>query len=112
MLPIINQRLDKLDGDIVKIAKPPTSRVADVIQVLAIVVGLVITGIAAFGLSERMTDLSSHQGDSERQLDAAMRATEARLGAKVDKLSDQFTLMDERTARLEGEKSATQGRRR
>jgi hypothetical protein len=102
---LINQRLDKLAGDIDKIAKPPTFRIADIVQVLAIVVGLVITGIAAFGLSERISDLGIHQADSERRLDATMNATEVRLGAKVEKLSDQFTSMDERTSRLEGERS-------
>jgi hypothetical protein len=102
---LINQRLDKLAGDFDKIAKPPTFRIADIVQVLAIVVGLVITGIAAFGLSERISDLSVHQADSERRLDATMNATEIRLGAKVEKLSDQFMSMDERTSRLEGEKS-------
>jgi hypothetical protein len=103
---LINQRLDKLNNDIEKIAKPPTFRIADIVQVLAIVVGLVITGIAAFGLTERISDLGIHQADAERRLDATMNATEVRLGAKVEKLSDQFTTMDERTSRLEGEKSA------
>jgi hypothetical protein len=104
---LINQRLDKLAGEVEKIAKPPTFRIADIVQVLAIVVGLVITGIAAFGLSERISDLGIHQADSERRLDATMNATEVRLGAKVEKLSDQFTSMDERTSRLEGEKAVS-----
>jgi hypothetical protein len=102
---MINHRLDKLAGDVDKIAKPPTFRIADVVQILAIVVGLVITGIAAFGLSERISDLSSHQADAERRIDASMNATETRLGTKVDKLGDQFAAMDERTSRIEGERT-------
>jgi hypothetical protein len=102
---MINQRLDKLADDVDRIAKPPTFRIADVVQILAIVVGLVITGISAFGLTERISDLSSHQGEAERRLDAAMSATETRLGTKVDKLSDQFATMDERTSRIEGERA-------
>jgi len=100
---LINQRIDALSAEISKIAKPPTFRVADVVQVLAIVLGLALT---AFGLSERIADLSTHQADAERRLDASMNAAELRLGTKLDKLADQFTSMDERTARIEGERAA------
>jgi hypothetical protein len=99
---MINQRLDKLANDVDKIAKPPTFRIADVVELLAIVLGLAIT---AFGLSERISDTSTHQAEAERRLDATISATETRLGAKVDKLSDQFTAMDERTSRIEGERA-------
>jgi hypothetical protein len=103
---LINQRLDTLAGEIEKIAKPPTFRVADVVQILAVVIGLVVAGFTAFGLSERISDVGRHQDDAERRIDASMNAMELRIQAKLEKLNDQFTSMDERTSRIEGAKSA------
>jgi hypothetical protein len=103
---VINQRLDALATEMGKIAKPPTFRVADVVQLLVIVVGIVIAGIAGFGLSERITDFGGNLAEAERRVNASMSAMELRLQAKLDKLSDQFTSMDERASRLEGEKAS------
>ena len=68
-------------------------------------IGLVIGGFAALGLTERISDVNTHQADVERRIDASTNAMEQRLGARLDKLSEQFTAMDERTSRLEGEQS-------
>jgi hypothetical protein len=102
---LINQRLDRLAGEVERVSKPPHFRIADVIELVAIVVGLAFTGIAAFQLGDRISELSRHQDQAEQRLDQGMIAMEQRLGSKLDRLSDQFTSMDERTARLEGEKS-------
>jgi multisubunit Na+/H+ antiporter MnhC subunit len=99
---LINQRLDKLVGEFEKIAKPPQFRLADVVGLIAIVIGF---AVGAFGLSERIADVSKHQGDAETRLDGSINAMEQRLGTRLDKLGDQFSSMDERTARLEGEKA-------
>jgi hypothetical protein len=101
----INQRLNNLSEQVRRIASPPTFRVADVVNLLVIVIGLVIAGFTAFGLSERITDLNGSLAEAERRVTAAINGTELRLQSKLDKLSDQFISMDERTSSLEGGKS-------
>jgi hypothetical protein len=103
---MINQRIDALSADIGKIAKPPPFNLANVVQILAIVLGFVVTVYTALGLSERISDVSTHQADAERRIEATVGASELRLATKLDKLNDQFTSMDERTSRIEGEQSA------
>lgn len=100
---LVNQRLDKLAGEVEKISKPPHFTVANVVELLVIVIGLVVTG---FGLSERISDVSKHQDDVERRLDTSISAAEQRINTRLDKMNDQFTTLDERTSRLEGEKAA------
>lgn len=102
---LVNSRLDKLAGDVEKIAKPPHFRLADVATLIAVILGFATALIVGFGLSERISEVNGHQTEAERRIDSNMNAMEMRLGAKLDKLSDQFTSMDERTSRLEGEKS-------
>lgn len=104
---LINQRLDKVANEIEHAAKPPQFRLADVINLVAIIIGLGLAGLAAFGLNERMSEVSKHQDATEHRLDGTMNAMEQRLGGRLDKLSDQFTAMDERTSRIEGERSVT-----
>lgn len=103
---LVNSRLDALTAQVDKIAKPPHFRIADVVTLIALIVGFATALIVGFGLSERISEANTRQSDTERRLDASVAATELRLGAKLDKLSDQFTAMDERTSRLEGEKSS------
>jgi hypothetical protein len=101
----INQRLTNLDAQVNKIAAPPTFRVADVVNLLVIVIGLIIAGLTAFGLTERITDLNGGLTEAEKRVTAAMTGMELRLQSKLEKLSDQFISMDERTSRLEGGKA-------
>ena len=103
----VNSRLDELAKEIGRVSKPPTFRLADMIQLGVIVVGLAIALITAFGLNERINDLSTQQAAAESRLSANISATENRLGSKLDKLSDQFTKVDERTSTLEGQSSAS-----
>jgi hypothetical protein len=104
---VLSQRLDTLTMQVAQIAQPPQFRIADVVQLLVIVVGIAVAGLTALGFSQRLTDIVGNLGEAERRLTASLSATELRLQSKLDKLSDQFTSMDERTSRLEGEKSIT-----
>jgi len=74
------------------------------VQLGVIVVGLAVALITAFGLNERITDLKGDQAAAEARLDASITASEGRLNSRLDKLSDQFTRLDERTSTLEGQK--------
>jgi hypothetical protein len=104
---MINQRLDTLAGDLSRVAKPPQFRLADVFNLLAIIVGFVVAGIAAFGLGERISDGRTDQAASELRIKDSVGALEVRLGTKLDKLSDQFSAMSDRTSRLEGAASTS-----
>lgn len=100
---LLNQRLDKLAGEIEKISKPPHFRVADVVELVAIIVAIAVASFTALGLSERISEVSKHQSEVEQRLDQAINNSEQRVGQRLDKLSDQFTALDERTSRIEGE---------
>jgi hypothetical protein len=103
---IVNQRLDTLSKDFEKLAKPPTFRIADVVSLLVIVLGLAATGFTALGLSERIRDLNVNIGQAEQRLNSNMSAIELRLQAQLDKLGTQFTSMNERLSRIEGANDA------
>jgi hypothetical protein len=85
----------------------PTFRLADIIKLVVVVIGLAIALISAFGLNERINDLSAGQAAAESRVSANISATENRLGSRLDKLSDQFTRVDERTSTLEGQRSSS-----
>ena len=104
---LINQRLDKLAGEVEKVSKPPTFRIADVIQLVAIVAGFVIAGLTALGLSERISDIDRHQTAMEQRLDDRMSTAEQRIGSRLDRMNDQFTTLDQRTSRIEGARAIT-----
>src|ERR1017187_4822791 len=48
---VVNQRLDVLSKEFEKLSKPPTFRIADVVSLLVIVIGLAATAFTALGLS-------------------------------------------------------------
>jgi uncharacterized coiled-coil protein SlyX len=102
---VINQRLDTLTTQLGQVAKPPHFRLAEVIELSVIVIGLVVAGFTALGLNERITDVSNNLAAAEQRLTASMNAMELRLQNKLDKLSEQFTTMDERISRIEGQNS-------
>lgn len=104
---MVNQRLDKLADELGRVAKPAQFRLADVLNLLAIIVGFVVAGFAAFGLNERISDGRIDQAASELRIKDGVSAIEVRLGTKLDKLSDQFSAMSDRTSRLEGAAAAT-----
>ncbi|MGO9991137.1 MAG: hypothetical protein ACLPTF_01300 [Steroidobacteraceae bacterium] len=103
---LVNQRLDKLTGELEKVSKPPTFRTADVINLIVIVIGVMVALISAFGLSERISELSKHASDAEGRLGQQLSASEQRVTQRLDKLSEQFTALDERTSRIEGAQSS------
>lgn len=102
---LLNQRLDTLADQVSRVHKPPQFRLADGVELAVILIGLIIAGFTAFGLNDRINDVSTHQSDGERRIEAHMDAMETRMGTKIDKLGDQFTRMDERTSTLEGKMS-------
>jgi hypothetical protein len=102
---LLNQRLDNLRDELSRVAKPPQFRLADVMQLIAIVVGVLIALVGAFSLSERISDVRADQSAAERRLTDNVNAAELRLSSKLEKLSEQFSSMDERISRLEGQKS-------
>jgi len=87
-------RLEELGAEVSKLAKPPTFRVADMLEIAGIVIGVGVALFAAFGLNERIGDLGRDQA-----------AAELRITSRLDRLSDQVTQLDERTSRLEGQKA-------
>jgi len=105
---MVNQRLDQLAGEISRVAKPPQFRLADVVQLLVIVAGMIVAGFTALGLSQRISDGRTDQAASELRIKDSLSAVESRLGTKLDKLSDQFSAMSDRTSRLEGAAAATE----
>jgi hypothetical protein len=107
---LINQRLDILSRDIEKVAKPPHFRVADVVELVAIIAGIAVAIFTGLGLSERISEVSKHQTETEQRLDQSMTASEQRIAGRLDKMSDQFTALDERISRIEGEKVAAKPR--
>lgn len=88
-------RLEEMAGEVSKLASPPTFRVADMLEIAGIVIGVGVTLIAAFGLNERISDLSREQA-----------AAELRITSRLDHLSEQVIQLDERASRLEGQKAA------
>jgi hypothetical protein len=104
---LVNQRLDTLADELSRVAKPPQFRLADVLNFLVIIVGIAVAGITAFGLRERISDGRTDQAASELRIKDSVNALEIRLGTKLDKLSDQFSAMSDRTSRLEGAAAAT-----
>jgi hypothetical protein len=104
---LVNQRLDTLADELSRVAKPAQFRLADVLNLLVIIVGFAVAGIAAFGLSERISDGRTDQAASELRIKDSVNALEIRLGTKLDKLSDQFSSMSDRTSRLEGAAGAS-----
>jgi hypothetical protein len=100
---LINQRLDVLTGELTKLAAPPQFRLADGVQVGVIVLGLIVAGFTAFGLSERISDTKADVASAETRIKDSVNALEVRLGTRLEKLSDQFNSMNERAARLEGQ---------
>jgi hypothetical protein len=103
----VNARLEELAKEIGRVSKPPTFRLADMVQLGVIVLGLAVAMITAFGLNERINDLSAGQTAAEMRLRTDISATENRLGSRLEKLSDQFTKIDERTSTIEGQRSAS-----
>jgi hypothetical protein len=99
---LVNQRLDDLSKDFEKLAKPPTFRIADVVSLLVIVLGLAAAGFTALGLSDRISDLNANIAHAELRLNSSISATELRLQAQLDKLGAQLTSIDERLSRIEG----------
>lgn len=86
-------RLEEVASEVGKLAKPPAFRIADMLEIAGIVIGVGVALIAAFGLNERIGDLSRDQA-----------AAELRVTSRLDRLSDQVIQLDERTSRLEGQK--------
>jgi hypothetical protein len=103
---LINQRLDILSATITGMAKPPQFRLADALQLGVIVVGLIVAGFTALGVNDRVSDIKADLAGSELRIKDNATGLENRLGIKLDKLSDQFSAMDERTSHLEGQMSA------
>ncbi len=101
----INARLDQLADQVSRLSDPPTFRLADMIQLGVIIIGLAIALITAFGLNERISDLSKGQQAAETRITTGVGATEGRLSARLEKLSDQVTNVSQRTANLEGQRS-------
>lgn len=110
---LINQRLDQLNDEIGKVSAPPAFRTADVVNFIAIVIGVFIAIIGAFNLSERISDVRIDQGTMEQRIrsdqSAAeqrigdnIKATEGRIAPRLDKLNDQFNALDERISKIEG----------
>jgi uncharacterized protein YdcH (DUF465 family) len=110
---LMNQRLDQLKDEISKVSSPPSFRAADVVQLLAIVIGVLIAIGSAFNLSERISDVRTDQSAMEQRIRTDQSAieqrigenfktTEGRIAPRLDRLSDQFNSIDERISKIEG----------
>ncbi len=88
-------RLEDVAREVKVLAKPATFRIADMLEIAGIVIGVGVAMIAAFGINERISDLSKDQA-----------AAELRITSRLDRLSDQMIQLDERASRLEGQKAA------
>lgn len=97
-------RLEEVAGELARVAKPPTFRTADMLELAAIAIGVAVALISAFSLNERIDDLNKAQSAAELRLSASIAASEARVTGRLDKLDDQFTRLDERASALEGPK--------
>jgi hypothetical protein len=82
----LNQKLDHL-------AKPPAFRVADGVQLLAILIGLAAALFTASGISARLDDLRARQSDAERRLDTRMGDVERRLDGRLDRIEGKLDEM-------------------
>jgi uncharacterized coiled-coil protein SlyX len=102
----VNKRLEELAKAMASVEKPPVFRIADIISLLVIVSGLAAAVFTALGLSQRISDLNINQGQAEQRISAGISATELRVQSKIDKLSDQFTSMNERLSHIEGADAA------
>jgi hypothetical protein len=97
-------RLEEVASEVGKVAKPPTFRMSDMLELGAIAIGIAVALISAFSLNERISDLSQQQTAAEQRINASVTAAEQRVTSRLDKLSDQFTELNERTAKMEGAK--------
>jgi hypothetical protein len=114
---LINQRLDQFKDEISKVSAPPSFRTADVVQLLAIVIGVLIAIGGAFNLSERISDvrtdqsameqrIRTDQSGMEQRIGDNVKATEGRIAPRLDRLNDQFNSIDERISKIEGASTA------
>jgi uncharacterized coiled-coil protein SlyX len=99
-------RLEEVATEVGKLAKPAAFRVSDMLELGAIAIGIAVALISAFSLNERISELSRQQAAAEQRIDGSVMATEQRVTSRLDKLSDQFTQLDERTSKVEGEKAS------
>jgi hypothetical protein len=102
----VNKRIEELSAKIDGLAKPPAFRAADIISLLAIVIGFSAAAFTGLGLAQRISDLNTNQGQAEQRISSGINATELRLQAKIDKLNDQFLSINERLSRMEGADAA------
>lgn len=103
---LINQRLENLAGEMSRVAKPPQIRLADVLTIIGVIIGIGVAAVGAFGLSERISDLRADQAATERRVTEAVSAAENRITAKQDKQGDQLSAIADRLSHLEGQQGA------
>jgi hypothetical protein len=101
----LNARIEALTDQVSRLATPPTFRIADMVQLGIIVIGLIIAMFTALGLSSRIDDVGKTQTAAESRVTAAVTATETRITTRLDKLNDRVTAIGERTANIEGQKA-------
>jgi len=105
-----------------RITAAPSFRLADIVNLSAILASAVVAIFTAFGLSERISEVGRHQTEFEQRIEGRIDKLGTRLDERIDKLSDrvdklsdrldqqiervsgQITGLDERLSRIEGAK--------
>lgn len=98
----LSARLEEVASEVSKLAKPKEFRLADLMSLAMIIIGLAVAFFTAMGLKDRIDDLVKAEMGSETRITGQVTASEARVNAKLDRMDDRFTRLDERTATLEG----------
>lgn len=98
----LSRRIEDLATEVGRVAKPPTIRGMDIVQIIIIVMGFVAAAITGYGLDTRVSDLRTDVAAAEQRLATAIKDVEARLTAKADKAAGQAEKIDERLSRIEG----------
>ena len=103
----LSKRVEELTDEISRLEKPKNFRLADILQIGAVVIAVLVAIFTAFGLNNRIDDLVKGQGAAEARISSQITASESRLGSRIDRLDDRLTKVGERTATIEGAKGTS-----
>jgi len=78
-------------------------RLADIVNLAAIVVGLIVAIFTSLGLCEHISELDQRINALEQRVESRVEMLSHRLDSVSDRLSDQIRGIDERLSRIEGD---------
>jgi hypothetical protein len=93
----IQRLLESLDRKFDNLTRPPSFRLADLINLAVIAMAIIAAFFTALGLASRMDDLRVRQSDSERRMEARLDNVERRLDGRFDRVETKLDRLSEPT---------------